>query len=138
MRTDSRMVRAHVFMRISRNIHFNEITGAVKEIPAIFTQMPQVQLHAQLQKISRHLKKAAEDHHWKQVGDSVVGKQSKHNNPVVPEAPEIMPGCPPTQISPVTKQTRRTNQPEEGLQYERRKPDGNSRDNVRSWRTTGT
>ena len=42
------MVRGHVVMRIFRNIHFNKITGAVKETPAIFTQMPQVQFLTQL------------------------------------------------------------------------------------------
>ena len=45
---DSSMIRCDVIVRIFRNIHFNKITGAVKETPAIFTQMPQVQFLAQL------------------------------------------------------------------------------------------
>ena len=42
------MVCCNVIVRIFRDIHFNKITGAVKETPAIFTQMPQVQFFAQL------------------------------------------------------------------------------------------
>ena len=41
------MVCCDVIVRIFRNIHFNKIASATKKMPAIFTQMPQVEFLAQ-------------------------------------------------------------------------------------------
>ena len=101
---------------------------------------------AQLQKSSRHLKKSAEDHRWKQVADAVVGNQSNHNHPHgargsrnhARSSPQDR--CHQTQNKRgvQTNQRGHTSKKGEGhrLGYQRQR-DGQSRENVGSWRSTG-